>query len=503
MAYEIGTATNLEDLFGKIVSFLTTNSSLVAAGQQWSVNRIFRDNVAALTTNLTETTTIQYRKILHSFRYTPRSLNTNNPNNQEGHTYCNNFAAGTSYFNITLRTAVEVKTVRIVSPNSSDASYTLQNFLLQYSDNGSTWTTALTVASSPIYGQNETKDFSVPGTPGTHLYWRIVINTNQANTGTTVAWKSLLLLDNSGSVKNHFGSEVLLKATGNSGTENIYSGIRAEYDSGNGWYNLFLMGFTGYNSAITDFFQQPGAITGYADANPMICPMVPCWDTSMPYWFSANGRSFKFGVKVSTSFEGGYLGFFLPYAAPNQYPYPMAVGGSLIPTNGNRGVEWRYSYNYYKHSVFPIPAATSPTVNNTDSTLYIRLPDGTWRSTGQRSNISDPNFITRMTMGTVPPFTTAGPAIGVWPNCVHSTTVGDGNLPYREVLGGGYIFQPLILAQRSPTSAIWGELDGVYSVSGFNNAAENTTTFNGINHIILQNVARTEVQEYWALALPN
>ena len=31
MANEVGTASNLEDLFGKIVSFLTTNAALVAA----------------------------------------------------------------------------------------------------------------------------------------------------------------------------------------------------------------------------------------------------------------------------------------------------------------------------------------------------------------------------------------------------------------------------------------------------------------------------------------
>lgn len=501
MAYEIGTASNLEDLFGKIISFLTTNSSLVAAGQQWSVNRIFRNNVAGMTTNLTETTIAQNRKILHSFRYTPRSININNPNNQEGHTHCSGFSAGVSYINITLTSAAEIKTVRIVSANSSDSNYTLQNFLLQYSDNGSTWTTALTVASSPVYGLNETKDFAVPGTPGSHLYWRILMNSNMASS-LTVSWKSLLLLDGSGVIKNHFGSEVLLKSTGNAGTENIYSGIRAEYDSANGWYNLFLMGFTGYNSTLTDFFQQPGAINGYGDANPMMCPMVPCWNSSMPYWFSANGRCFKFSVKVSTSFEGGYIGFFLPYAAPNQYPYPMTVGGSLIPQNGPRGLEWRYSYNSYRHSVFPIPGNSSPSLNNADSTLYVRLQDGTWRSPGQRASTSDPNIITRMTMGTVPPFTIAGPAIGVWPSCVHSTTVGDGCLPYREVLGGGYIFQPLILLQRSPTSAVLGELDGVYAVSGFNNAAENTTTFSGVDHVILQNIARTEVQEYWALNLP-
>ena len=104
-------------------------------------------------------------------------------------------------------------------------------------------------------------------------------------------------------------------------------------------------------------------------------------------------------------------------------------------------------------------------------------------------------------MNSMSPFATGGPAIGVWPTCVHSTTVGYGTLPYREVLGGGYITQPLILLQRLPTLAVWGELEGVFAISGFSNSSENTTTVGGTNHIVFQNVARTEVQEYWALAL--
>lgn len=502
MANEVGTASNLEDLFGKIISFLTTNSALVAANQDWIVNRQFRDGVAGMTTNLTESTSAASRKILHSFRYTPRSLNTNNPNTTDGYTQCTGYTSGTSYIALTLRSAREIKNVRMWAPNSSDVSTMLQNFRLQYSDDNSSWTTALTVNSNPTYAQNEMKDFAVPGTPGAHVYWRILVDRVQSGFGSTVTWRSLLLQLADGTIANHFSSEALLKAPGNSGTESIYTGIRCEYDAGNGWYNLFLMGYTGYDANVLDFFQQPGALSGYGDVNPMFCPMVPCWNTSMPYWFAATGRSFRFGVKVSTSFEGGYLGFFLPYATPGQYPYPLAVGGSMIPQNGARGVEWRYSYNDYRHSVFPTPAATSPSAQFTDATLYMRLPDGTWRSAGQRATTSNPNTITRMTMNLTSPFAASGPAIGVWPTCVHSTTVGDGCLPYREVLGGGYILQPLILLQRLPALAVWGELEGVFSISGFSNSAENTTTFGGTNHTVFQNVARTEVQEYWALALP-
>lgn len=44
MAYETGTATDYLDLLDKLRVFLTSNASLVAAGQQWQVLRWQTDN---------------------------------------------------------------------------------------------------------------------------------------------------------------------------------------------------------------------------------------------------------------------------------------------------------------------------------------------------------------------------------------------------------------------------------------------------------------------------
>ena len=46
MAHEIGTASDLEDMFGKIVNFLTTDATLVAQGQAWEVLRLRRDRMS-------------------------------------------------------------------------------------------------------------------------------------------------------------------------------------------------------------------------------------------------------------------------------------------------------------------------------------------------------------------------------------------------------------------------------------------------------------------------
>lgn len=504
MANEVGTASNLEDLFGKIVSFLTTNAALVAASQQWQVLRQRRDNIDVLTTNLTEPTTANYRKTFHTCRYDPRSLNTNDPNaNQQANFYARNYASGTSHVTWKLRATREVKTVRLRAPlYPSDVQHMLRNFRLQYSDNGSTWTTALTVSSSPTYATGETKDWAVPGTPGSHLYWRILMDSIQGGSTTTVSWMCMMLLQADGTVANHFGSEVILKGVGNSGTEEIFVGIRSEYDAAAGWYNLFMNGYTGYDANEQSWFNQPGALNGPSARYPLAVPMVPCWNTTMPYWLVASGRSFRFAVKVSTSYEGGYLGYILPYATPGQYPYPLAVGGSLVPQDAARSAEWRYSYANWRHGVYPGPGVDGHTAyEGRWATLYLRNPDGEWGYFGNRANSSPgPETVYGPTQSYSAPYAASGGWRSVWPHCMNDQWTS-GKRPYRECLGGGYMLQPCILMQRAPYTAVFGELEGTFSISGYSNAAENTTTYGGKTHVVFQQAYRNTVHEFWALSL--
>ena len=305
MANEIGTASNLEGLFGKLISFVSTNATLVGAGQAWQVLRQRRDNIAVLTTNLTEPTTQTFRRTIQTCRYDPRSLNTDNQDdNKLANFQAINYVSGTSHVTWQLRTTRTVATVRLRAPRyNSDLQYMIRNFRLQYSDNGTSWTTALTVSSSPTYALGETRDWAVPGTPGTHLYWRIIVDSVEGGSTTTVAWMCMLLLEADGTVANHFGSEAILKGVGNAGTDEIFVGVRSEYDAAAGWYNLFMNGYTGYDANEQSWFKQPGALNEYGAQYPYAVPMVPCWDTTMPYWFVASGRSFRFCVKVSPSWK--------------------------------------------------------------------------------------------------------------------------------------------------------------------------------------------------------
>jgi hypothetical protein len=498
MANEVGTASNFEDLFGKIVSFLTTNTDLVTAGQEWEVLRIQRDNLLSLTTNMVDTGTNVTRKIIHTCRYDARSLNINNRDTSDGR-YTASFTAGTSQITFRLRAVREVKSVLIRSSGVvGEVNTNPTAFRLQYSDNGTTWTTALTVTGSTSWQTGERRTYAVPGTPGTHEYWRIIWDGVQ--TGTTIRWAELLLLQNDGTVANHFGSEVLFKAPGNAGTDEIYTGIRSEYDAAAGWYNLFLNGYAGYDPDVKSFFNEPGGINPFGSQTTVPVPMVPLWNSSMPYWFSASGRSFRFGVKVDTVYSGGYLGFFLPYATPGQYPYPLMVGGALVPQDSPRSAEWRYSYVNWRHAVFPGPGGNNADSDLTSATAYLRMPDGLWKSVANRPNsgTSVPDGIRGLNHSI-----TSGPsgaARSMWPHCMNDQWTS-GKLPYRDCLGGGYVIQPCIILQRLPEVMVFGELEGVFNISGFGVSSEDTAVFGGVTHVAFQNAYRNTVHEYWALSL--
>jgi hypothetical protein len=46
---------------------------------------------------------------------------------------------------------------------------------------------------------------------------------------------------------------------------------------------------------------------------------------------------------------------------------------------------------------------------------------------------------------------------------------------------------------------VYGELDGVFALTGFGNGAENTVTIGGVVHYVVQNVFRTDQLDYFAI----
>ena len=261
---------------------------------------------------------------------------------------------------------------------------------------------------------------------------------------------------------------VIFKAPGLAGVEDIYCGICANTQPDANLYYWQLNGFIGFNPT-NAFAQQPGAMRDWP-------PGLALWNSAIPYWFVANGRRAIIVAKISTVYQAAYVGLILPYATPGQFPYPLLIGGSMT---GERG--WHYSVTSPNHRHFVDPGEDSH--DSAHTACMFRGPSGAWLPFQQWYLSSSESLSTSPRQ--------------TWP--MH--TAGLDML--REAPDGSYVLTPVVLMQSNSTTDhdLFGELDGVFHVSGFHNAAENRITVNGVDHLVVQNVYRTGVRDYWALRL--
>ena len=235
--------------------------------------------------------------------------------------------------------------------------------------------------------------------------------------------------------------ELILKGAGFSGTEEIFVGFRTYQDAGADYYNLLAGTFTGYVAGNT-FDTQPGArLSG-----------VPAHNNRIDYWLTLNGQRIALAMKVGTPvYESAYVGKMLPYARPSQYPYPVVCAGMLSGAAATRFSDTSHSMSY----------------KGNRANMALRTNDG-W----------------------------------VLPHCYPwgNTLLAGSSSNLRDT---GDVYHLLPVELHDNTANLWGALDGVYYISGFNNAVENTLTIGADTYVVIQDVARTGHADYYALRMDS
>ena len=302
--------------------------------------------------------------------------------------------------------------------------------------------------------------------------------------------------------------ELILQGPG-SGTDEIIVGIKTIEDGVGDYQNWKLGGFTGYLGG-APFEAQPG----YSGEAPGPVHFT-LWNSSIPYWFIADGRRVIVVAKISTSYMWCHLGFLNTYASPGQYPYPLLIGGNLAWGNtappAVTSADWRWSYAGVEHANPPqnfFNGFSDPSGGYTGrSQLRLRLASGTWRDlwSGWQSTY-DPNLITAIgdrhynSGGSIPtwrqlPEASAGLS-GVWPCCT--------NLDAMEAqIDGGYATLPLIVmagARSGDAADLLGEIAGVFQVTG-GPSAEDLLDIGGDDYLVVPNVHRQNRADYVAIKL--
>jgi hypothetical protein len=265
--------------------------------------------------------------------------------------------------------------------------------------------------------------------------------------------------------------ETILRGPGLADDDDIYVGIRTRQSVPSDYYNWTIGGYTGFDAGLT-FTTQPGYFAG-------TWPQVYLTNNAIKYWFVANGRRFVVVAKVSTVYEMCYMGLILPYLPSTILPYPLLIAGCGITS----ALRWSDTSNGHNHGImYPMSPETSVESALLNATSCTRFYDGGWKGL---QTMYGSSF-------------TATSARALWPYSTPSVyTVG--NLATN--IDGSYTLFPIIPHQVSPTGEAYGELDGCYQVSGYNNAVENIVTVDGYDHLVVQNVYRTTRSSYWALRL--
>lgn len=237
--------------------------------------------------------------------------------------------------------------------------------------------------------------------------------------------------------------ELILKGPGFSGTEEIFVGFRTYHNVASDYYNLVAAGFTGY-VASSSFDTQPNAMLS----------AVPAHNQRIDYWLTVNPQRIALGMKVGTPvYELAYVGKAFPFGKPSQYPYPLVCAGMLSGVPATRFSDVTHSMPY----------------KGSRANMRLLFNSGTWLQ----------------------------PATYPWnQSYLTNTTVTSAN--QIRPTGTNYPTIPIVMMDASN---LYGVLDGVEMITGFDNVVENTFTRGGKAWVVLQDVGRTGFNDYIAMRL--
>lgn len=279
--------------------------------------------------------------------------------------------------------------------------------------------------------------------------------------------------------------ELILNSAGLSGTEDIYIGFKCYQSVDSDYYNIAVGVFNGY-IADNPFETQPGAqLSG-----------VPCHNNAVTYFMTANAQRivgcFKVGTPVYTHF---YAGKMFPYSRPGEFPSPLVCAGHFDGKEPRRFSDAEMQFPYYGYDV---DHTGTSGFDSDASKLWLREQNGSWTK--------QYHF----------PWNNGGDSGG-------TTGLAGGYAPMRPA-GDNYQPQPIVLYRYEGSRGnVWGELDGVTCITGFNNNSENVlqqggtvvnqagmTVLQAVNailaaggrpHVILQDTNRTGFNDFIALEM--
>jgi hypothetical protein len=414
MSYFTGTATNYADLMKKVHGHLTAD---LALAERWIVNRFY---------GWVDVTASSH-------------LDGNEPDKGVSSSTAEEWATAQgsmagAWLAVQLIAAYDVTQFAITGASTYTRSPV--GFDLQYSDDGTTWTT-LQSYTGQAWTNSQRKVFTVTATSvGAKSYWRILfvtLGTNTSYAGFT-RWEILETVSGLVTYNHCDAAQLMAQGPDNAGGQYPFVGLQLYRSTTSDIYNWRSVLAKGYNPSAA-FNTQPGtsAVLG-----------TPLWNGAIDYHLTANGRRFVLVAVFGGVYETIYAGLHLRRRTPGQFPYPGVLIASL----------------------------TSDALTRYSDTARV----SGWK--GSRVNCAANSQAN----------TWVNPAI--WPY---------NNGITRRDSNGNYPLQPLVLHS---SDGIFGELEGMFHVSGFSNVAGNTITDGAtVQYLVVPDIARADLNQYCAVRL--
>lgn len=262
--------------------------------------------------------------------------------------------------------------------------------------------------------------------------------------------------------------ELILMGTGLNGTDKIYVGFRTSTNLTALTFNIQLNGFTGYNPDL-NFWGQPGALP-----NSSYQSWLHSSNVNIVYWLAGNSRHLRLVCRLDNRYASAYLGLFLPFTMPSQYPYPLFIGGSGVADN--------------------LPAVS------TNHSFFKEFGSGYFYNFGVWSAVSNERNKYQITGSGTGSVTSAYLYAVGW---LHEYLVK--MLQYKisknffalEEDGSRFMF-PLVLCgsnakgtASSTPKGFLGRLEGICPTTGYAANQEDIITYNGKNYLLISDITDT------------
>lgn len=394
------------------------------------------------------------------------SANFSTPNSAFDHnsnSYSNSSNNAASYLGCEFNMPVSLRKFAVQVSTASSA-YAPRDFTLDWSDNGSSWTTQTTITNQTAWISNEIRSFDIGADTAAHAFWRINITANNSGSYHYIAGVYFIepgvptdrMYDQDVSYRTN--AEIVWKAPGDNGIGAIYTGFKELYNVGADAYCWQVYGAANYDTNLV--FGNPAS-----QLRAMYGASLSLRNDTIRYWFIATGSYVIAIGNISTVYVSAYMGLLSLYSNSERFTYPLIIASCM---------NWATA-----------PARWSTTGDG--------IHQGFWCAWYNSGNYVHARLL--MQDGTLMDCNAATYSSG---NCIHP---GRFISALNKNSDGSVPMFPIIVHTYNYGGFCAGQFQGMQAISGDGIVSEDTITVNRITNIAIQGVYETSKTTYAAFEL--